>query len=231
MRRHALWLGLMVLALSAPSALAQCDDYTSVEYQVTDWWDGVSTVQILNITDYTVCDYGGGGGGGYYDPSGGGGSAPTVSLSASIAWVDTTDPNNPIVAVDVSTANTDYDPVAYVMFEVSGATMDYTTYSGDARYQFDFEAIYNYGEGNTGFDGKVCTESGVCSVGGATITRFSPSPTPPTRRSLQPGRKRIPRDPSSYPRTTTMICGRCIRQRSSPARSREGTPRTSSGIR
>ena len=90
--------------------------------------------------------------------------------------MDTTDPNNPIVAVDVSTANTDYDPVAYVMFEVSGATMDYTTYSGDARYQFDFEAIYNYGEGNTGFDGKVCTESGVCSVGGATITRFSPSP-------------------------------------------------------
>jgi hypothetical protein len=84
MRRHALWLGLMVLALSAPSALAQCDDYTSVEYQVTDWWDGVSTVQILNITDYTVCDYGGGGGGGYYDPSGGGGSAPTVSLSASV---------------------------------------------------------------------------------------------------------------------------------------------------
>src|SRR5947209_20140067 len=67
MKRSALLLTVLLLLATKP-ALADCYEYTVIDYQVTTWWDGTQTVIVLKMETFGYCDAVAGGG----DPGGGG---------------------------------------------------------------------------------------------------------------------------------------------------------------
>lgn len=176
MKRYALLLAALLMLTGYP-ALADCYNITVIDWQVTQWWDGTQTVLILGMTTYGYCDVSGGGPG---DPAGGGPgggpSCPTVLPSVSFASVDTTDPFNPMVAVDV-TSNDPCYPVTTVVLEVNGVVADYAPYVGASRYLLHLSSIAGFPVGNVALNGKACSEvTGVCGQSSATMYRFTPSP-------------------------------------------------------
>jgi hypothetical protein len=178
MKRSAFFLTVLLLLATRP-ALADCYEYTIIDYQVTTWWDGTQTVMILGMETFGYCDAvaGGGdpGGGGPGGGSDGGGYAP-LPATVSVSSVDTTDPFNPIVGIDV-TANPNSDPVTTVILEVNGVVADYMSYAGTARYQFHMPSIGSFADGNVVLAGKACNEStGACGWGASSMMRYTPSP-------------------------------------------------------
>jgi hypothetical protein len=91
---------------------------------------------------------------------------PAVSL----ADVDTTDINNPIVGVDVS-ARDPYHPIEAVILEVNGITVGYISWQGNARYGLHLPAIPFFNEGSTTVKGPACLSTGNCNE--HTLTTFS----------------------------------------------------------
>jgi hypothetical protein len=124
------------------------------------------------MTTYGYCDVNGGGP--YFDPGPIGVPTP-IPPTVSLGFVDTVDPYNPIVAVDV-TSNDPCDPVSQVILEVNGSTEDFMSYTGMGRYQLHLSAIGNFGDGNVSLKGKACSGTGVCGEIAATMMRYTQSP-------------------------------------------------------
>lgn len=55
MKRSALLFTVLLLLATHP-ALADCYEYTVIDYQVTTWWDGSQTLQILGMETFGYCD-------------------------------------------------------------------------------------------------------------------------------------------------------------------------------
>lgn len=161
--------------LLAAAAFGNCWSRTVIIYQTAEWSDGSITTQILGVEEYMYCDTSADPIGPPPGSGGGGGTRPgTTPPTVSLAWIDTTDPQNPIVAVDV-TQNDPADAVNSVILDVSGMTQDYLGASGSGRYQLHFPSVENYG-GSVGFAGRACTNAGICGQAYGTMTRFTPSP-------------------------------------------------------
>lgn len=168
--KRLLLAGLLMLA--AQAAWAYCDSETVIWYQETEWGDGSKSYQILSIETYTWCDA-------QADPlppdAYVGGPLYTTPPNVSMAYVDTTDPYNPIVAIDVSGTDSS-DPTSWVILEVNGTTVAYTGFSGDGEYQLALGTIGDFGDGSTGINAKACTQYGVCGNDPQSINRSTPSP-------------------------------------------------------
>jgi hypothetical protein len=89
-----------------------------------------------------------------------------------VVEVDTTDPNNPIVAIEV-TSNMFSDPLTTVIFEINGSTSDWSSYYGDARYQFHMPPLGNFANGTFQITGKACSAVGDCITGDAYDTIYA----------------------------------------------------------
>ncbi len=100
---------------------------------------------------------------------------PPVPATVTIGGVDTTDPYNPVVMVDV-TSSAFSDPVLNVQLLVNGVGVGYSVYRGDGRYQFNITSIGNFGDGTTQLTGRACSAAGGCGEGSASLTRSTPSP-------------------------------------------------------
>jgi hypothetical protein len=162
----------VLLLFSTQAAWAYCTTETVIWYQVAEYSDGTKSTTILSIEEYTWCDVAA-------DPlppdAYVGGPTYTTPPSVSMSFVDTTDPYNPIVGIDVS-SNDDSDPTSWVILEVSGTTVDYTGFSGNGQYRLALGTIGDFGDGNTGINAKACTEYGVCGNDSQSVSRSTPSP-------------------------------------------------------
>ena len=108
----------VLLMLGAQVMLADCYTYTVIWYQTTEYSDGTKSYKLLSIEDFTLCDVSST----PLPPDADvGGPVYTAPPSVSVAFVDTTDPYNPIVGVDVASNDT-ADQVAWVILEVNGTT-------------------------------------------------------------------------------------------------------------
>ncbi len=100
---------------------------------------------------------------------------PPVPATVAIGGVETIDPYNPVVMVDV-TSNAFSDPVANVQLQINGVGVGFSQYYGDGRYRFNITSIGNFADGTHQLTGKACSLAGGCGEGTALMTRFTPSP-------------------------------------------------------
>ncbi len=101
-------------------------------------------------------------------------SPPLIQPSLSIAFIDTTDPYSPIVAIDVSTPDPNYPPDSVTLW-VNGGQVSSSPWYGNARYQLRMPAVTGYPDGNTPIVAEACAVSAFCGSTAATMYRATPA--------------------------------------------------------
>jgi len=170
MSRYLLLIAV-VLMIFAHSALADCTTYTIIEYQTTEYSDGSTSVLILGMTHYTFCDVYGA----VPPPPAGGSGSETTPPTVTLSEVNTADPYQPIVSIDV-TSNDSSDQVLWVILEVNGIAQDFINWAGNNRYQLHLPAISAFSDGSVTLNGKACTGTGICGQDSRVMIRSTPAP-------------------------------------------------------
>jgi len=148
--------------------MAQCG-YTTT----TTYWDyaGGSYCEVEVWPVY--CDYGGGNN--TPPPDDGSGGSPIIAPLVTVAFVDTTDPTNPVIGIDVQARDGSHPPQV-VLLIVNGATRDSSSWYGSGRYQFNLQSIDSFGDGSVSIAGRSCAASNACAQDTKQMTRYTGSP-------------------------------------------------------